>query len=429
MPEVLKASLDTRHVSSGWRLALALRFAWRELTQSRLRVLLTVIGVAIGIGSVSSMLLIGYSLDARMRESLQSLGADIVSIQAFTSQEPGKTAESVPGEAGLRMSHPLSPAQFERLAGLLSAMPEVDAVGNMARVAACPQGQSMPDVELYQLDEQTQSLLNLQAAQGQLFGPPDPARPLVMLGADAVAQLQGQGRQLSVGGRIEVCGQFLEVAAILHHHKGADMLQGVRLNQAVLLNEPALLRILAQRPLPMLLARLRPSASSQQFERALSMRVQRNLQGVAVNAAGAWQISQMRREQIRLYTNFLTVIGAISLLVGSLGVANVMLASVARRQREIGLRVAIGAAREDVILQFMAESALICLAGAALGLVLGVLVSALALSLSGIGFYPSAWVLLQSAAIAVLCGLVAGFYPAKKAAELDPIVSLQGSVF
>jgi putative ABC transport system permease protein len=148
---------------------------------------------------------------------------------------------------------------------------------------------------------------------------------------------------------------------------------------------------------------------------------------IEVMAGGAWQVSEMRREQIALYTRFLAIIGGVSLLVSSLGIANVMLAAVAERRREIGLRVALGAAPLDITVQFMVESVAICLVGGLAGLALAIGVAGLILTLVGYEVALSFGTLLVPALLAALCGLAAGVYPARLAARADPISSLQST--
>jgi ABC-type antimicrobial peptide transport system permease subunit len=130
---------------------------------------------------------------------------------------------------------------------------------------------------------------------------------------------------------------------------------------------------------------------------------------------------------VALYTRFLALLGAVSLVVGSLGVANVMLVSVVERRAEIGLRAAIGARPADIALQFVIESLLICLGGALAGLLLGLAGSAAALALAHIELSIGAGTLAAVALLVMGSGLVAGLYPALRAARLDPATTLQGS--
>ena len=124
-------------------------------------------------------------------------------------------------------------------------------------------------------------------------------------------------------------------------------------------------------------------------------------------------------------TLLLASIAAVSLVVGGIGIMNIMLVSVTERTREIGIRRAIGARRRDILLQFLVESAILSLAGGALGVVLGVVSAAL---ISQLARWPT---LIQPGAVllafgfASLVGLFFGFYPARRASTLDPIEALR----
>ena len=124
-------------------------------------------------------------------------------------------------------------------------------------------------------------------------------------------------------------------------------------------------------------------------------------------------------------TLLLASVAAVSLIVGGIGIMNIMLVSVTERTREIGIRRAIGAKRRDILLQFLLESAFLSLAGGALGVALGMLAAQL---VSSIARWPT---LIQPGAVAVafgfatLVGLFFGFYPARRASRLDPIEALR----
>ena len=119
-------------------------------------------------------------------------------------------------------------------------------------------------------------------------------------------------------------------------------------------------------------------------------------------------------------------LAAVSLLIGGIGIANVMIIAVTERTREIGLRRALGAPRRTVLRQFLLEAALLSgmggIAGVLLALLIGVLVALVA---PGFSAFPPAWAMLAGVAASVLTGLVAGYLPARRAARLDPVEALR----
>ena len=137
------------------------------------------------------------------------------------------------------------------------------------------------------------------------------------------------------------------------------------------------------------------------------------------------ETASAQQEGARTLTTLLAAIAAVSLLVGGIGIMNIMLVSVTERTREIGIRRAIGARRVDILLQFLVEAAFLSLAGGALGVALGVVTATL---VSAIARWPT---LIQPGAVllafgfASLVGVFFGFYPARRASALDPIEALR----
>jgi putative ABC transport system permease protein len=127
----------------------------------------------------------------------------------------------------------------------------------------------------------------------------------------------------------------------------------------------------------------------------------------------------------RIFTIVMSSIAAVSLLVGGIGIMNIMLANVLERRREIGLKRALGARRRDVVEQFLAEALVIAVSGAALGLVLGAIAAYSIAALAGWSVAWSPLALLLAVLLCVAVGLGFGVYPARQAAALDPIAALR----
>jgi putative ABC transport system permease protein len=122
---------------------------------------------------------------------------------------------------------------------------------------------------------------------------------------------------------------------------------------------------------------------------------------------------------------FLVAIAAISLIVGGIGIMNIMYVTVTERTREIGLRRSLGAKNKDILRQFLFESAMLSLAGGIIGIIIGLLLSALIVFVFDMGFMASITAVVASFVVCATIGIFFGWYPAKKAASLDPIVALR----
>lgn len=127
----------------------------------------------------------------------------------------------------------------------------------------------------------------------------------------------------------------------------------------------------------------------------------------------------------RIFTIVMSSIAAVSLLVGGIGIMNIMLANVLERRREIGLKRALGARRKDVVEQFLAEALVIAVTGALMGLVLGAIAAYSIASLAGWSVAWSPFSLLIAVAMCIAVGLAFGVFPAKQASRLDPIAALR----
>lgn len=136
---------------------------------------------------------------------------------------------------------------------------------------------------------------------------------------------------------------------------------------------------------------------------------------------------KQKQETTEIFNIVLGAIASISLIVGGIGIMNIMLASVMERIKEIGLRLSLGATQKDVILQFLCEAIAISVSGGVIGIILGLLTSKAIQSFAGIETIVSPWYVLISFFVAVGIGLIFGFYPARQAALQDPVVSLRSN--
>ena len=137
------------------------------------------------------------------------------------------------------------------------------------------------------------------------------------------------------------------------------------------------------------------------------------------------EISQALASTSRVMTNLLLIVALISLVVGGVGIMNIMLVSVTERTREIGLRMAVGARSSDILRQFLVEAVVLCLAGGVTGILLGRGVSLAVTALLGWPTLPSLPAIIAAVAVSVSVGIIFGFYPAWKASRLDPIEALR----
>ncbi|HYI93345.1 MAG TPA: ABC transporter permease [Bryobacteraceae bacterium] len=409
---------------------------WADLGQAaanlraqKTRTLLTALGIVFGVGSVIGMLAIGAGAREESLKFIEQLGVRNVLIDsrpATNDQELQQRRRCSEGlnerdvrilEANIDLLETLSPRRVLR----------------PARVLPKPSKQT-PD--LYGVRPSFAAIHNLQPADGRFLTAEDNLRswPLCVLGASAKIELLGYGP--GVGKFVKANDTWLEVVGVLRERikagegsKGGEMedpnnIIYVPFNtfQYRFWDMSAYLKD----ELDGVDMRLKAGADSIQVAKVVTSilnQTHNNTQDFSVTIPAALLAQQQRTQTI--FTYVMVAIAAISLLVGGIGIMNIVLATVMERTREIGIRRAIGARQMDILRQFLTESAMISVAGGILGI--------------GCGFFLS-WLIARTAewktivttssvviafAVSVFIGIVFGIYPAFKASRIDPIDALR----
>lgn len=186
-------------------------------------------------------------------------------------------------------------------------------------------------------------------------------------------------------------------------------------------------RVTPDKTLRDILARTAPRVDYRDATHDVTAYFRQRIPGAKVGVRSAEELIEQLRSQMRLYTLLLGAIGGISLLVGGIGVMNVMLVAVAERRKEIGIRRALGARRADIQAQFLFESLILTVLGGILGVALGFGATWGICNLSGWTFALSPGGTMLGAIVSGGAGVLFGFYPAHQAARLDPVSALQGA--
>jgi putative ABC transport system permease protein len=277
-------------------------------------------------------------------------------------------------------------------------------------------------------------LVDLSLAEGRFLDALDVREhaQVAVIGANVRRDLFGL--EPVVGAALKVNDVWLEVVGVLASGGSEiDAFQGVQLGSpagSIYLPISTALRKLERRPLDAPLAeivvRVAPGASAVQVA-DLTGSLLDHLHGRADDyqlVVPEALLAESRRTQ-RLFNIVMGCIAGISLLVGGIGIMNIMLASVLERTREIGVRRAVGARRRDILRQFLAESFALSAIGGCAGIVMGVAIAATVAALADWTTRVTLWSVVLATGVAMVVGLVSGLYPALRAADLDPIESLR----
>jgi putative ABC transport system permease protein len=405
----------------------ALQSGLESLRSHRLRAFLTMLGMIFGVGAVIAMLSIGAGAERQALALIDALGVRNVMVQV---KEPTREAE-------LQELRKTSVGLTERDARALK-----DAVPGVARVAQKAvvdtykvlgdAGRAKPRV--LGVSPSYGDLMRLSLAEGRFLDEDDllTFAQVCVLGSAVRRDLFGYSPAL--GRAVKVNERWLTVVGVLKPVVGAGKeVQGVRLASTA--NDLYLPVTTAQRkfqttplksPLDELIVEIQKGESPQQAAGVIDTLMQRLHGGASDYALVVPEalLEQSRRTQ-RLFDIVMGCIAGISLLVGGIGIMNIMLATVMERTREIGVRRALGATRKDVRNQFMIEAFTISASGGVVGILMGVAIA------KGVAFYAG-WdtvvtfaSIFLATAVSVGVGLISGMYPAARAAQLDPIEALR----
>ena len=397
-----------------------------HLSQHKLRALLTMLGIVFGVGAVIAMLSIGAGAEREALETISRLGLENVVIR-----DRALEAEALDEARGKSVGLSLRDADAIR-----QAVPGVELVAPKVEIDAHSviSAHGMAEPGIYGVDANHADLAGLELAEGRYLDwrdLRDHAQVAVIGGAVRDALF---GWRTSLGGHIKVDDVWLEVIGVLTDAGGeVDSFEGVQLGSTS--NAIYLPFTTAQRkfdrdpldaPLSEIVVRLEKAGNAFATARIIDGLLERLHSGaedydLVVPEA---LLAESRRTQ-RLFNLVMGCIAGISLLVGGIGIMNIMLATVLERTREIGVRRAVGAKRRDILVQFIVESFTLSALGGLVGVVAGIVIARLVAASAGWPTVVTLWSILLATGVAMTVGLASGFYPALRAARLDPIDALR----
>ena len=407
------------------RCTRALGFAVQALAAARQRALLAWVGMAIGVCAVVALAALGKSVERQALSEFDQLGTQVVTVSLM--QDTADPAAS-PGAAGPLASHAARRSGTDVMSALFAA-PEIEAATELMSVPCQPDGtpsaaQASRPAEMTAVRPQLQDILRIKLETGRFLHRLDKAEPWVVLGWEVAKRMRTAGKRTEPGATLMVCGKALQVAGVMLPMSMSESTVQLSLDHAMLVSVHTAAR-LGRMPEPgRFVMRLRDGVSPTDHAPRLETLVHAAT-GKAVLVDTAQKIIDLRRDQTEMFTRYLVALSAVSVLIGGLGILNVMLMSVLERRREIGLRLALGADDIDIALQFLFESLLIALAGGTAGIVLGIAAAAGVAALAQLPFVAPLSALGTGLLLSLLVGSGSGLYPAVKAARMEPVATLQ----
>jgi len=406
----LSSSQATSALTSD-RFSEALRMALIAMRAHRLRTFLTMLGIIIGIASVVSIVQLGQGAQRRILSDISSIGTNTVDIY------PGKSF----GDTQAAAIHTLIPADadaLERQSFVDSVTPAISTQGTVryANISASGMVNGVGD--------QYFRVHGTPIVTGISFD-----RASVLREAQVVV-IDEHMRDKLFPHDPHPLGKVILIGNVPCRVIGVAATRSGLLNSGEMLNvwvpyTTAMIRILGQPHLRSITIRISDSVSVQAAEQSIEslIRARHGTQDFFLFNTDI--IRQTVRSTTTTLTLFVSAIAVISLIVGGIGVMNIMLVSVTERTREIGVRMAVGARQSDIMAQFLVEAVLVCLVGGMLGIGLALCLGILSAQIGGrfaMAFSPLA--MLAAFGCSTLIGVVFGYLPARSAARLDPIAAL-----
>jgi putative ABC transport system permease protein len=401
-----------------------LRTALSGLTTNKLRAALTMLGMIIGVGAVVTLLSVGQGVRSAITSEIESIGSNLLSIIA--NQPLGTTAPAQLTDAdATALADPFNAPDLAAVAPVVQGRLQVS------------HGDQTYNLTVVGTDADYAHVRNVTLASGGFLDSNDLANQtlVAVLGWQAYLDLFPNG-DYPVGQTVIIEGVHLQVVGVAES-KGGIGLGGNQDESIYIPLSTAQARFFTSRALSGqgILSAIYVSAASTNDVSAATAEIEqvlRTTHRLAPSATDDFQIVSQTdvlgvvSQTTGLLTLFLGAIAGISLVVGGIGIMNIMLVSVTERTREIGIRKAVGATRRDIMVQFLLEAIVLSFLGGLVGIGLGYLGSDLISSLSTtLTTVVSGWIIVLAAGVASSIGLVFGVYPALRAARLQPIEALR----
>jgi putative ABC transport system permease protein len=398
LPELLLTAIDT-------------------IRASKLRAFLTTLGVIIGVLAVILLVALGEGVRQYVGDTFASMGSNVIQIMPGKRDTKGGPMGPMSGVA-----HKLTPEDETAVAHRAYSADGVSGV--VQGTGTLRYGERRRDSMALGVGVKLKEIRNISVDQGRWFTDDDVSghRRYVVIGRTTQQELFGTENPL--GKTMKVNDAEFRVIGVLEH-KGQSL--GFDMDDIAFIPNTTSLDLFALDGYSILMARAKDKASTDAaIEEITDVLKRRHNNQVDFTVVSQDEMLSTVNAIMGTMTAVLAAIASIALVVGGIGIANIMLVSVRERTREIGVRRAVGATRTTILLQFLVEAIVISTLGGAIGLLLGAGIIGLArVAIPGLPVQLSLWVVLTALGFAALVGVLSGVMPARSAAKLDPVEALR----
>ena len=395
------------------------RVALEALRANKLRSLLTMLGIIIGVGAVITMLALGSGAQKSVQDRIQALGPTLLSIYPGQSFTRGVASDT---RVSLTMDDDTALANNARYL--------TDVVPELSRNLQVQQGSQNINVSVVGTTPNYAPVRNYTITAGRMFTAGDDAarRRVAVLGS-AIPDMLNSNRTAMIGQEILIRGISFEIVGVLSE-KGSQGSFSNPDEQMLIPLETARYRVMGTNRLRDIAVKV-DDINHMNLAMIEIERVLRRQHKIRAGQDNDFQIRNQTdilatlQQTTETFKYLLAGIAAVSLLVGGIGIMNIMLVSVTERTREIGVRKALGATRFNIMFQFLVEALVLCLLGGLIGVLIGSFGAVVLSRLAHWNTLISPLAILLAFVFSAAVGLFFGIWPARRAASLDPIVALR----
>lgn len=391
--------------------------ALRAIRRNMLRSFLTVLGIVIGVAAVIIMVTIGGGATAQVRQQIASMGSNMLMVVPGKRLGPGQSSGSAPFKI----------SDADAIAKEISSIVAVAPVSSQSVMAIF--GNQNWITQVTGTDNQYLRVTNRSIRGGREFSESELRSGVAVCIIGETVRKKLFGSQGGVGEKIRLQKLSCDVVGLIEAKGQSTM--GMDQDDIVLIPLSAFQRrISGNQDVGMIQLSVRQGASTEKAQDDIRrlMRERRHLSASDddnFNVMDMKELAKMLTGTTELLTALLSAVAAVSLLVGGIGIMNIMLVSVTERTREIGVRLAIGALEYDVLMQFLVEAVVLSSLGGLIGIALATAGSYFAAGLMRVPYIFNPGINVLAFLFSAAIGIIFGFFPARRAARLDPIDALR----